>query len=62
MVSLFSFVWLLLEIEGDSFIKHHYKKLWENLVEQNLHKIVEPYSRVQISHIAKTIGLDQDVV
>jgi 26S proteasome regulatory subunit N6 len=46
------------QIEEDSILKHHIKSLYENLLEQNLYRIVEPYSKVQISHIAKNIGMN----
>jgi len=50
------------EIKGDSILKHHIGSLYENLLEQNLYRIVEPYTKVQISHVAKQIGLsDVDV-
>ncbi len=52
----------LVEISEDKFIKRHFEALFANLVEQNLIKIVEPYSRVQIKHIAKKIGLDIQIV
>ena len=52
----------LQEITGDLFIRKHFDNLFENLVESNLNKIVEPYSRVQIKHIATTIGLSEDIV
>lgn len=45
------------EIQGDSILRLHIKSLYESLIEQNLFKIVEPYSKVQISFISKQIGL-----
>lgn len=36
--------------------------LYDILLEENLFKIIEPYSRVQIDHIAKTINLTVEQV
>ena len=52
----------VVEIKADEYICSHYSKMWDNLVEQNLYKVVEPYSRVQISHVADVIGLSQQEV
>lgn len=41
----------------DQVIAHHLRDLNETLLEQNLVKIVEPYSRVEIAHIASVIRL-----
>ena len=46
----------------DPIIAHHLRDLNETLLEQNLVKIVEPYSRVEISHIASVIRLPVDRV
>jgi len=46
------------EIEGDVVISIHLENLYDNLVEQNLLRIIEPYSCVDISFIAKKIELD----
>jgi len=45
-------------IEGDIVISVHLSNLYENLVEQNLLRIIEPYSCVDIAYIAKKIELD----
>lgn len=50
------------ELEDDAVIKSHIKNLYENLLEQNLVRIVEPFSRVQISHVAELIDLPLRVV
>jgi len=47
------------EIRGDRILKGHINSLYENLLEQNLFRVVEPYSKVEISHIAKLVGLPQ---
>jgi 26S proteasome regulatory subunit N6 len=46
-------------LKDDTLISHHISELYENLLEQHLLRIIEPFSRVQISHIAKLIGLDK---
>ena len=45
------------EIASDPVILFHIKDLNERLVEQNLLRIVEPYSRVEIEHVAKLLKL-----
>ncbi|KAH8040696.1 hypothetical protein HPB51_012011 [Rhipicephalus microplus] len=44
------------------FIPAHLDTLYDSMLEQNLCRIVEPYSRVQVSHIASTIKLPMDKV
>ena len=46
------------QIEEDKIIAGHVSNLYENLKEQNLMKIVEPYSRIEISYISEIVGLD----
>lgn len=41
----------------DPLIKHHLGLLYENLLESNLIKIIQPYSCVEISHVAMLIKL-----
>lgn len=45
------------ELKSDAFIKLHFNELYDNLLEQNLLKIIESYSVVELSHVAKTVGL-----
>lgn len=45
------------ELKSDSIIKSHFNALYDNLLEQNLLKIIESYSCVELSHISKVIGL-----
>ncbi|OBA23354.1 PCI-domain-containing protein [Metschnikowia bicuspidata var. bicuspidata NRRL YB-4993] len=47
-----------IELRSDQIIKNHFNSLYDNLLEQNLLKIIESYSVVEISHISKTIGLN----
>ncbi|EPY50722.1 19S proteasome regulatory subunit Rpn6 [Schizosaccharomyces cryophilus OY26] len=46
-----------LELASDPIIRSHLSTLYDNLLEQNLLRVVEPYSRIEVSHIAKLIGL-----
>lgn len=45
-------------IEGDIVVSVHLSNLYENLLEQNLLRIIEPYSCVDIPFIAKKIDLE----
>merc|ERR1711937_524709 len=46
----------------DPVIQHHMTDLNETLLEQNLLRIVEPFSRVEVEHVAKLIKLPLDRV
>ncbi|KAK8440987.1 hypothetical protein B9J08_02289 [Candidozyma auris] len=46
------------ELKSDPIIKNHFNALYDNLLEQNLLKIIESYSVVELSHISKSIGLN----
>lgn len=50
------------ELKTDSVVQRHLKTLYGNLLEKNLVRIIEPYSRVQIAHVAETINLPFEVV
>jgi 26S proteasome regulatory subunit N6 len=45
------------EFSQDPIIKHHLADLFDRLLEQNLLRIVEPYSVVEISYIASHVEL-----
>lgn len=45
------------QLGHDPIIKKHIDGLYENLLEQNLIRIIEPFSTVQIAHVAKLIDL-----
>ncbi|KAM7300840.1 26S proteasome non-ATPase regulatory subunit 11 [Ixodes scapularis] len=48
------------ELVEDPIIQAHLDTLYDTMLEQNLCRIVEPYSRVQVDHIASTIKLPMD--
>lgn len=50
------------ELGGDRFITSHLRRLYDNMLEQNLIKVIEPFSRVEIDHVAKMVGLDTQQV
>ncbi|RKP32838.1 PCI-domain-containing protein [Metschnikowia bicuspidata] len=50
------------ELRSDPIIKNHFNALYDNLLEQNLLKIIESYNVVELSYISKTIGLNTQQV
>merc|ERR1711957_444860 len=45
------------QIDEDPIIRHHLEDLNETLLEQNILRILEPFSRVEIVHVAELIEL-----
>ncbi|CAL8104847.1 unnamed protein product [Calicophoron daubneyi] len=50
------------ELTDDPVINRHLNSFYDTLFGQNLLKLIEPYSRVQIGHIAKLINLPLETV
>jgi len=44
------------ELSSDPTIRSHLAALYDTLLEQNLLRIVEPYSKVEIVYVAETVG------
>jgi 26S proteasome regulatory subunit N6 len=47
------------EFESDNLINRNLEKLYETMLEQNLVRIIEPYSRVELSYLASLIKLPE---
>lgn len=45
------------ELQEDPVVHSHLKSLYDALMEQNLLRIIEPYSRVDVEHVANMISL-----
>merc|ERR1719447_2448471 len=50
------------ELEEDKIVSKHLDTLYSNMLEQNLCRIIEPYSRVQVDYVAGKIGSPRDEV
>jgi 26S proteasome regulatory subunit N6 len=50
------------ELEGDEVVNHHIKALYETMLEQHLCRCIEPFSKVELTHIASLVGLPQQQV
>ncbi len=50
------------QLADDPIVHAHLNALYNTLKEQNLLRLIEPFSRVEINHVAKLINLDIDDV
>ena len=50
------------QLENDPIVRAHLGSLYDSLLEQNLCRIIEPYSRVQVAHVAQQINLNIELV
>lgn len=48
------------ELNDDPIVKHHISDLNETLLEQNILRVLEPFSRVEMSHVAELMDLPLD--
>jgi len=51
-----------LQLVDDPIVKTHLDTLYQNMLEQNLCRIIEPFSKVQVEHIAGLIKLPTETV
>jgi len=50
------------ELQDDKIVAKHLDTLYQSMLEQNLCRIIEPYSKVQVDYAASKIGLPRDQV
>lgn len=50
------------QLGGDALITRHLDQLYEALMDANLLKIIEPFSCVEVAHVAKLINLPMELI
>ena len=56
------FILYFKELSSDPTIRSHLAALYDTLLEQNLLRIVEPYSVVEIAYVAEMVGQERQAV
>ena len=46
------------ELASDEFVRTHLARLYEALVEENIVRVLEPYSAVEVERVAALVGID----
>ena len=46
----------------DPIINSHLTDLYETLLEQNILRVIEPYSVVEIDHLVRAVGLEKSLI
>ncbi|CDJ49139.1 proteasome PCI domain-containing protein, putative [Eimeria brunetti] len=49
-------------LDGDAFVEEHLADLYAALIEEDLHKTLQAYSRVELSHVARLMALPEKEV
>ena len=50
------------QLQNDIIVKHHIKNLSEKLVEENVLRVVQPYSKVQVEYVAQKMKMDSTII